>query len=88
VAVARRFQMRAVPRGRHRQGRAIGANGTVEMDVFAKSLIVLGLAFVASGLVFVLPTRRKNSAGQESFEESRERAEYYLQQIRQERQEF
>jgi CRISPR/Cas system CMR-associated protein Cmr5 small subunit len=58
------------------------------MDVLAKSLIVLGLAFVASGLVFLLPARRKHSAEKESFEESREHAEYYLHQMREERQEF
>ena len=34
---------------------------TFDMAVLAKSLIVLGLAFVVSGLVFLLPRRREVS---------------------------
>jgi hypothetical protein len=58
------------------------------MKALGTSLIVLGLAFLFSGLIFVLPMpRRKNSRQQESFEESRERTEYYLKQMREERDE-
>jgi hypothetical protein len=58
------------------------------MDILGKSLVVLGMAFVISGLVLMLPTGRKKSAKQESLEESQERTEYYLQQMREERREL
>jgi preprotein translocase subunit SecG len=63
-------------------------HGVVEMDILGKSLVVLGVAFVISGLVLMLPTRRKKSAKQPSLEESQERSEYYLQQMREERREL
>jgi hypothetical protein len=60
------------------------------MIALGTSCIVLGMAFLVSGLIFVLPTPfpRKPvqpSAQQESFKESRERTAYYLQQMREER---
>jgi hypothetical protein len=58
------------------------------MNVLGASLIVLGLAFLFSGLVCMLPTGRKHSVAQESFEESQERTEYYLRQMREERDEL
>jgi thioesterase domain-containing protein len=58
------------------------------MKALGASLIVLGLAFLFSGLIFVLPLpRRKRSRPKESFEESQERTEYYLKQMRKERDE-
>jgi hypothetical protein len=55
------------------------------MNALGTSLIVLGVAFVFSGLIFMLPTGRKDSVPKETFEESRQRTEHYLQQIREER---
>ena len=55
------------------------------MDALGISLIVGGMAFLFSGLLFLLPTERKLSSRNESFEESRERTEYYLQEMRKER---
>ena len=60
------------------------------MTALGTSLIVLGVAFLFSGLIFVLPKPSGHkpvqpSAQQESFKESRKRIAYYLQQIREER---
>jgi len=60
------------------------------MTALGTSFIVLGVAFLFRGLIFVLPKPfgRKPvqpSAQQESFKESQERTAYYLQQIREER---
>jgi hypothetical protein len=53
------------------------------MKALGTSLIVLGLAFLFSGLIFVLPLPgRKRSRQKESFEESQERTAYYLKQMR------
>jgi hypothetical protein len=58
------------------------------MKALGTSLIVLGLAFLFSGLIFVLPLPgRKGSRQKESFEESQERTAYYLKQMRGERDE-
>jgi hypothetical protein len=59
------------------------------MRTLGISLVVLGLAFLLSGLIFMLPlpSRRKQAPQKESFEESQERTAYYLQQIREERDE-
>jgi hypothetical protein len=51
----------------------------LDLYILAKSLIVLGLAFVASGLVFLLPTRRTRTV---TADENIGRAEYHLEQIR------
>jgi len=55
------------------------------MIALGTSLIVLGMALLFSGLIFLLPTERKHSALQESFKESEERIEYFLQQMREDR---
>jgi hypothetical protein len=60
------------------------------MTALGTSFIVLGVAFLFRGLIFMLskPFGRKPvqpSARQESFKESQERTAYYLQQIREER---
>ena len=44
-------------------------------------MIVCGLAFLFSGLIFLLPTERKLSARKQSLEESQEEIEYYLRQM-------
>ena len=51
-------------------------------------MIVGGMAFLFSGLIFLLPTERKLSAREHSFEESQEEIEYYLRQMREERNEL
>jgi Na+-transporting methylmalonyl-CoA/oxaloacetate decarboxylase gamma subunit len=65
----------------------LSALGPREMDIstLAVSLMVGGLALVASGLVLLLPITRQISAKNESFEESQARTEYYLQQMREQR---
>jgi hypothetical protein len=57
----------------------------IDMNALGTSLVVLGLAFLLSGLIFTLPDRRKRSVSEESIEESLERTDYYLQQMREER---
>ena len=52
------------------------------MHALGVSLIVCGMAFLVSGLLFLIPTERKLSSRQESFEESQERMDYFLQLIR------
>ena len=54
------------------------------MDSVGIALIVGGMAFLASGLIFLIPTERKLSSSQVVFEESRERTEKYLAQMRDE----
>ena len=64
------------------------------MTALGISLIVLGMALLCSGLVFllpsfILPTRHEDPPPQpqESFEESQERTARYLQEMREERDE-
>jgi hypothetical protein len=52
------------------------------MDPLGLALLVGGMAFLFSGLVFLLPTERKLSSRMESFEDSQRRTEYYLSQMR------
>jgi hypothetical protein len=52
------------------------------MDTLGLALLVGGMAFLFSGLVFLLPTERKLSSRKESFEDSQRRTEYYLSQMR------
>jgi cytochrome c biogenesis protein CcdA len=59
--------------------------GQFLMKALGLSMIVGGMAFLFSGLVFLLPTERKLSARKRSFEESQEELEYYLSQMRKER---
>jgi len=58
------------------------------MKALGLSMIVGGMAFLFSGLIFLLPTERKLSAREHSFEESQEEMEYYLRQMREERNEL
>jgi hypothetical protein len=55
------------------------------MHALGVSLLVGGIAFLLSGLIFLLPTERKLSSRQESFENSQKDLEYYLGEIRRER---
>jgi hypothetical protein len=57
------------------------------MDTLAVALLVGGMAFLFSGLVFLLPTERKLSSQMESFENSQQQIEYYLSQVRKQRDE-
>jgi hypothetical protein len=52
------------------------------MNALGISLIVGGMAFLFSGLVFLLPSEKKLSGRKQSFEESQKEIEYYLQQLR------
>jgi hypothetical protein len=54
------------------------------MNSIGIGLIIAGGAFVCSGLIFLLPSERKLLSIADSFEESRERIEYYLWQINEE----
>ena len=47
-------------------------------------MIVCGTAFLFSGLIFLLPTERKLSERQHSFEDTQEEIEHYLSQMRKE----
>jgi hypothetical protein len=60
------------------------------MTMLGASFILLGLAFLFSGLIFVLFGRKpvEPSAQQQLFKESQERTAYYLQQMREERDEL
>jgi hypothetical protein len=55
------------------------------MKALGLSMIVGGVAFLLSGLIFLLPTERKLSARNHSFEESQAEIEYYLSQMRKKR---
>jgi len=52
------------------------------MDTLGVALLVGGMAFLFSGLIFLLPTERKLSSRVESFEYTQQQVEYYLSQIR------
>jgi hypothetical protein len=52
------------------------------MTALGLSMIVGGMAFLLSGLIFLLPTGRKQSARNRSFEEARNEIEFYLDQMR------
>jgi hypothetical protein len=57
------------------------------MTALGTSLIVLGLAFLCSGLIFLLPTfwvQGGRTAG-ETFDESEDSAPFHVQQKQQER---
>jgi hypothetical protein len=46
------------------------------MDTLGEALLVGGMAFLFSGLVFLLPTKRKLSSRMESFENNQQRQQY------------
>jgi hypothetical protein len=52
------------------------------MDTLGVALLVGGMAFLFSGLIFLLPTERKLSSRTESFEDTQQQIEYYLSQMR------
>jgi hypothetical protein len=54
------------------------------MDTVGVALVVGGMAFLLSGLVFLIPVRGTRSQ-QESFEESQEQTEEYLREMRRNR---
>ena len=55
------------------------------MDLLGSALLVGGAAFVLSGLVFLLPVRHKQVQQQETFQESIDRIDYHLHEMRRER---
>ena len=52
------------------------------MKALGLSMIVGGVAFLFSGLIFLLRTERKLSARERSFEETQEEIKYHLSQMR------
>ena len=52
------------------------------MTALGLSMMVGGMAFLLSGLIFLLPIGRKQSAQDRSFEEARNEIEFYLDQMR------
>jgi hypothetical protein len=52
------------------------------MDNVALALIVGGAAFVCSGLVFLLPGRRRRLRREETIDVSRARVDAHLQELR------
>lgn len=54
------------------------------MDALGVSLIVGGMAFLFSGLIFLLPIEGKVAGKRRSFEESQQEIEYYLGQMQRE----
>ena len=52
------------------------------METLGVALLVGGMAFLFSGLIFLLPTERKLSSRIESFEDTQQQIEHYLSQLR------
>jgi hypothetical protein len=57
----------------------------IEMNALGLALLVGGAALVVSGLVFLLPIRRKQLQQRETFQEGIERIDHHLQEMRRER---
>jgi hypothetical protein len=55
------------------------------MYALGLSMIVAGMAFLISGLIFLLPIEQKLSAGDQTFEESQKEIARHLEQMRSER---
>jgi hypothetical protein len=55
------------------------------IDPLGLALLVGGAALVVSGLVFLLPVRRKQLEQHETFQESIDRIDHHLQEMRRER---
>ena len=55
------------------------------MNTLGLSMIVGGVAFLFSGLIFLLPIEWRLSAREQTFEESRKEIERHLEQMRSER---
>jgi hypothetical protein len=52
------------------------------------SLVGGGMAFLFSGLIFLIPVRGSRPAPKESFEDSQDRIEQYLREMRRNRSEI
>jgi hypothetical protein len=52
------------------------------MDNMGIALVVGGMAFLFSGLIFLIPVRGERRPRQEPFEGSQERIEQYLREMR------
>jgi hypothetical protein len=52
------------------------------MDTLGIAFIVGGSAFLCGGLLFLLPSERKLSSSDKTFEESQAQNEYYLSEMR------
>ena len=59
--------------------------GIFNMDTVGVALIVAGMAFLFSGLIFLIRVRASRPAPQESLEDSQEQIEQYLREICRER---
>jgi hypothetical protein len=68
--------------GKKLSGQAVDVFWDFLMTALGLSMIVGGMAFLLSGLIFLLPTGRKQSARDRSFEEARNEIEFYLDQMR------
>jgi hypothetical protein len=55
------------------------------MGTVGMALVVGGMALLFSGLIFLIPVRGARPASQESFEDSQERVEQYLREMRRNR---
>lgn len=55
------------------------------METLGLSLVVGGAAFLTSGLIFLLPVRRRQLRQRESFQESIDRIDHHLHEMRRER---
>ena len=55
------------------------------MNTLGISMIVAGVTFLFSGLIFLLPIERRLSARGRAFEESQKEIERHLEQMRNER---
>jgi predicted phage tail protein len=52
------------------------------MTALGLSMIVGGMAFLLSGLIFLLPSGQRQSKRDQSFEQARNEIEFYLSQMR------
>jgi hypothetical protein len=55
------------------------------MGTVGMALVVGGMSLLFSGLVFLIPVRGKRDPPQESFQDSQERVERYLREMRKNR---
>jgi hypothetical protein len=55
------------------------------MDTVGVALVVGGMAFLFSGLIFLIPVRGSGPGPEESLEDSQERIEQYLREMRRDR---
>jgi predicted phage tail protein len=63
-------------------GGAVAAFWDFLMTALGVSMIVGGMAFLLSGLIFLLPTGRKQAARNQSFEQARSEIEFHLSQMK------